>query len=226
MTEENSIRVLGAVLYDNFELLDLYGPLEMFGSVGPELRIVTVADEPGSVASFQGPKSVAEFGYAECPELDLILVPGGLGTAFQLDESGALITFLRERAPSAELTMSVCSGSAILAKAGLLDGRRATSNKQFFDFARAQSDKVDWVEQARWVDDGPYATSSGVSAGTDMALGIIARLYGEDRARAIANTTEYEWQTDPTKDPFIDFLNKGGIEQGRLEQIMRSLETR
>lgn len=226
MAEENSTRVLGAVLYDNFELLDLYGPLEMFGSVGPELRIVTVADEPGPVASFQGPKSVAEFGYAECPDLDLILVPGGLGTAFQLDEAGALIAFLRDRASSAEITMSVCSGSAILAKAGLLDGRRATSNKQFFDFARAQSDKVDWVAEARWVEDGPYATSSGVSAGTDMALGIIARLYGEDRARAIANTTEYEWQTDPTKDPFIDFLNKGGIEQGRLEQIMRSLETR
>jgi putative intracellular protease/amidase len=208
-------------LYDNFELLDLYGPLEMFGSVGRELRIVTVADEPGPVASFQGPKTVAEFGYAECPDLDLILVPGGLGTLNHLDEASPLIRFLRDRAPSAEITMSVCTGSGILAKAGLLDGRRATSNKQFFDFTRAQSDKVDWVTEARWVEDGPYATSSGVSAGTDMALGIIARLYGEDLARDIANMAEYEWQSDPTKDPFTDFLNKGNP-----ERIMRSLETR
>jgi putative intracellular protease/amidase len=220
MTQKNEIRVLGVVLYDNFELLDLYGPLEMFGSVGSELRIVTVAEEPGPVASIQGPKTVAEFGYAECPDLALILVPGGLGTALQLKDDG-LIPFLRDRSPAAEITMSVCSGSAILAKAGLLDGRRATSNKQFFDFARAQSDKVDWVTEARWVEDGPFATSSGVSAGTDMALGIIARLYGKERAEEIANITEYEWQSDPTKDPFTDFLNKGS-----LERIMRSLETR
>ena len=79
--------------------------------------------------------------------------------------------------------MSVCSGSAILAKAGLLDGRRATSNKQFFDLARMQSAKVDWVTEARWVEDGPFATSSGVSAGTDMALAVIARLYGKAKAR-------------------------------------------
>jgi transcriptional regulator GlxA family with amidase domain len=104
--------------------------------------------------------------------------------------------------------MSVCTGSAILAKAGLLDGRRATSNKQFFDFARMQSEKVTWVEEARWVEDGPFATSSGVSAGTDMALAVIARLYGQERAEAIANLTEYERQTDPTKDPFHKFLNQ------------------
>jgi len=221
MSEQSKTRVLGAVLYENFELLDLYGPLEMFGAVGSELKIVTVADEPGPVTSFQGPKTLAEFGYAECPELDLILVPGGLGTAMQLSDDGALISFLRDRSPAAEVTMSVCTGSAILAKSGLLDGRRATSNKQFFDFARAQNDAVDWVTEARWVEDGPFATSSGVSAGMDMALGVIARLYGEERAQEIANITEYEWQRDSTTDPFTRFLNRGSA-----ARIMRSLETR
>ena len=105
MSEENATRVLGAVLYENFELLDLYGPLEMFGSVGPELKIVTVAEEAGPVASVQGPKTVAEFSYADCPPLDLILVPGGFGTVMQLDEAGRLIAFLRERSPAAEITM-------------------------------------------------------------------------------------------------------------------------
>ena len=222
MSEANATtRVLGAVLYENFELLDLYGPLEMFGSVGPELKIVTVAEEAGPIASVQGPKTVAEFAYADCPPLDLILVPGGFGTMMQLDEAGRLIAFLRERSPAAEVTMTVCTGSAILAKSGLIDGRRATSNKQFFDLARSQSDKVEWVTEARWVEDGPFATSSGVSAGTDMALGIISRLYGTERAEEIANITEYEWQTDPAKDPFTAFLNKGSV-----ERALRILGTR
>ena len=199
-------RVLGAVLYENFELLDLYGPLEMFGCIGPELRIVTVAETPGPVRSWPGPNTVAEHGYDDAPDLDLILVPGGLGTRSQLDTP--IIPFLRDRATAAEVTMSVCTGSALLAKAGLLDGRRATSNKMVFDFARSQSEKVEWVEEARWVEDGPFVTSSGVSAGTDMALAVIARLWGHERAEAIANVTEYEWQTDPTQDRFHKFLNQ------------------
>ncbi|MFY9588081.1 MAG: DJ-1/PfpI family protein [Actinomycetota bacterium] len=199
-------RTLGAVLYENFELLDLYGPLEMFGCIGPELRIVTIAEKPGPVRSWPGPTTVAEHGYDDAPDLDLILVPGGLGTRSQLDTP--IIPFLRDRAAAAEITMSVCTGSALLAKAGLLDGRRATSNKMVFDFARSQSDKVEWVEAARWVEDGSFVTSSGVSAGTDMALAVIAKLWGRDRAEAIANVTEYEWQTDPTKDRFHKFLNQ------------------
>ena len=199
-------RTLGAVLYDKFELLDLYGPLEMFGSVGPDLKIVTVAEQAGPVASTQGPKTVAEHAYADAPKLDLILLPGGFGT-FPMLENAAMLDFLRKRAPQAEVTMSVCSGSALLAKAGLLDGRRATSNKQFFDLAVRQSDRVDWVAEARWVEDGPFATSSGVSAGTDMALAIIAKLYGRPLAQQIADATEYTWQTDPTRDPFFKFLN-------------------
>jgi transcriptional regulator GlxA family with amidase domain len=124
-----------------------------------------------------------------------------------------MLDFLRRRAATAEVTMSVCSGSAILAKAGLLDGRRATSNKQFFDLARAQGAAVKWVEQARWVEDGPFATSSGVSAGTDMALAVIAKLYGKEIAQQIAESTEYEWQQDSTRDPFVRFLNEGDADE-------------
>ena len=200
-------RTLGAIFYDRFELLDVYGPLEMFGSVGPELRIVTVAEQAGPVASVQGPKTVAEYGYDDCPQLDLMLLPGGIGTVEQLGNE-ATHAFLRDRAAQVEITMSVCTGSAILAKAGLLDGRRATSNKQWFDLARMQSANVEWVTEARWVEDGPFATSSGVSAGIDMALAVIARLYGKAKAQEIAEATEYEWHTDATRDPFVKFLNK------------------
>lgn len=210
MTERNATRTLGAVIYENFELLDLFGPLEMFGNIVPGIKIVTVAEQPGSVRSAQGPKTVTEYGFSECPRLDLILLPGGIGTVKQL-HNVAMLEFLKDRSLSAEVTMSVCSGSAILAKAGLLDGRRATSNKQFFSLATSQSDKVKWIAEARWVEDGPFATSSGVSAGIDMALAIIARLFGRERAQLIANLTEYVWQDDPNRDPFYKFLNQGKV---------------
>jgi len=151
------------------------------------------------------------FGFADCPPLDLVLLPGGFGTLEQLGNA-ALLGFLQERAPRAEVTMSVCSGSALLAKAGLLDGRRATSNKMFFDFARSQGAKVEWVTEARWVEDGPWVTSSGVSAGTDMALAVVARLYGRERAERIAAYTEYEWHADPARDPFVKYLNQGRLD--------------
>ena len=199
---------LGAIFYEGFELLDVYGPLEMFGTVGEALRIVTVAERPGPVASFQGPKTVADYGFDDCPPLDLILLPGGMGTLAQL-ENEALLGFLRERAAAARATLSVCSGSAILAKAGLLDGRRATSNKMYFSLATRQSDRVEWVKTARWVEDGPFVTSSGVSAGIDMALAVIERILGSERAEEIARFTEYEWHRDAGWDPFVAYLDDG-----------------
>jgi putative intracellular protease/amidase len=212
MPESHSPLTLGAIFYNGFELLDVYGPLEMFGSIGPELRIVTVAQKTGPVTSTQGPKTLAQYGFDDCPALDLILLPGGIGTLAEL-QNEAMLEFLRRRSATAQVTMSVCSGSAILAKAGLLDGRRATSNKQFFTLATAQSQKVEWVEQARWVEDGNMVTSSGVSAGIDMALAVIARLYGQERAEQIAAWTEYEWHQDASWDPFVKYLNQGDSSQ-------------
>lgn len=205
-------RLLGAILYEDFELLDYYGPLEMFGNIGPDLKIVTIADKAGPVRSFQGPSTVADTDFASAPSFDLLLLPGGIGTVQQL-EHAPMMDFLRTQAAAAETVMSVCSGSAILAKAGLLDGKNATSNKLFFSMATTQSDKVSWQPKARWVEDGKFFTSSGVSAGTDMALAVIAKLYGEARAQEIAVMTEYQWQSDPSQDPFAQYLNQGDIQQ-------------
>ena len=197
-------RTVGIVLYPQFELLDVYGPAEMFGNVRPQMKVIMLAQTAGAVPSTQGPKVVADYGFDDCPDLDLILVPGGVGTLRQLTNK-KLQSWLRERAAKAEITMSVCSGSAILAKAGLLDGKRATSNKQHFQIAVAQGPNVKWVKEARWVDDGDRVTSSGVSAGIDMALHVVARLYGEKAAQNLANGTEYQWHKDPTQDPFAKF---------------------
>ena len=204
------MKTLGAVLYENFELLDLYGPLEMFGNIGPDLKIVTIAEQSGSIKSAQGPSTIAEFKYTDHPELNFVLVPGGLGTFTQLNNP-LILDFIRNVSATAEVLMSVCSGSALFAKAGILDGKKATSNKMFFNFTAEQSDKVEWIENARWVEDDNIFTSSGVSAGIDMALSVISRIYGRDRADKLSMMTEYEWQADPSKDPFAKYLNKGDI---------------
>ena len=205
-------RILGAILYPGFELLDLYGPLEMFGTLADRYRIVTIAGTKGAVASAQGPCSVAEYDFADAPACELLLLPGGMGTLPALTDA-ALLGYLTRASATAAVTMSVCSGSAILARAGLLDGLRATSNKQFFTLARAQSSKVDWTEAARWVDAGRFVTSSGVSAGIDMALAVIARLDGAAVAEQVADITEYQWHRDAAVDPFARFLDAamGGI---------------
>jgi len=166
---------LGVILYPGFELLDVFGPLEMFASLGRE-RLVPV-------------------------------MIGGIGTLPELANE-KLMAFLRERSPRAQITASVCTGSALLARSGVLDGHRATSNKQVFSLATAQSSAVEWIEAARWVDDGAIVTSSGVSAGMDMALAIIARLFGDEAAEAIAIGTEYTWHRDATVDPFVAYLNQ------------------
>jgi putative intracellular protease/amidase len=129
------------------------------------------------------------------------MVPGGAG-AYSEVKNPAMLDFIRAQDRHTELTTSVCSGSWILARAGVLEGRRATSNKLSFADALAQPAKVDWVKHARWVEDGKYITSSGVSAGTDMALGVVARLHGAEMARRLAHNVEYVWIDDPSNDPF------------------------
>ena len=204
---------VGVVLYTGFELLDVFGPVEMFINVPPTLlRIVMIAEEAGEVASGsvggqKGPKVVADFSFEDAPHLDVILVPGGVGTLPELNNE-KLLGWLRERAQSAKLTTSVCTGSALLAKAGILDDRKATTNKAYFTIATAQGPKTEWIGKARWVEDGAVVTSSGVSAGIDMSLAVIATLFGEEMAENIAEATEYVWSRDPSNDPFARLLDK------------------
>ncbi len=194
-------RTLGVLIFPGFELLDAYGPLEMWGNLKSDVKVVMVAAQAGDIASAQGPKTVAEFGLSDAPDLDLILVPGGFG-ALRVIQSQPTLDWLRSRAKDAELVMSVCNGASILAAAGLLDGRTATTNKAYWKMATGPGNDVNWVKQARWVDDGNIVTSSGVSAGIDMTLHVIERLYGEESADRLANLTEYEWHRDPSWDPF------------------------
>ncbi len=199
----SSRRRLGLLLFPGFELLDVFGPAEMFGQLRDDLELVTVAATAGPVASAQGPAAVADHGYAACPELEWILVPGGIGTRRSVDDP-ELVAWLRRRAAAAAVTMTVCTGTALLARTGLLDGHRATTNKRAFDWVVQQGPNVEWIRRARWVEDGTFATSSGVTAGIDMALAIIEREFGAEVARQIELGTEYERHRDPNWDPFAD----------------------
>jgi putative intracellular protease/amidase len=194
-------RSVGVLLFPGFELLDVFGPLEMFGLLDTEFEIRLVAESVAEVSSAQGPRSVADDRCADRHGYDVLLVPGGMGTRREVDNE-ALRRWLVDAAGQAEIVASVCTGSALLARAGLLDGRRATSNKMAFDWVRTQGPKVDWHRRARWVEDGKFFTSSGVSAGIDMALALIARLRGIARARQAAEWAEYIWHEDSTEDPF------------------------
>lgn len=195
-----NVKTVGVVLYTAFEALDVYGPVEMWGSV-QDLHIETIAENAGPITSAQGTQTIAKYGFADCPKLDVLLVPGGMGTLKEL-KNEAMLEFLRVQSAKTDLVTSVCSGSMLLAKAGVLDGHKATSNKKYFDMALSQSDKVEWVRKARWVEDGKFVTSSGVSAGIDMALFVVKRLYGEAEARKIAGWSEYLWNDNPDNDPF------------------------
>jgi len=201
MAEEETQRTLGVVLYPGFELLDTYGPLEAFGHLPEAFRIVQVAEQAGPVASAQGPRVMPDATLAEAPKLDWLLVPGGIGTRAEVDNA-KLVDWLRARAATAERVASVCTGAALLARAGLLDGRRATSNKAVFSWVTSQGPRVTWVPEARWVHDGKFSTSSGVSAGIDMTLDLIAKHVNADTSEALARAMEYEWHRDPAWDPF------------------------
>jgi transcriptional regulator GlxA family with amidase domain len=194
-------RTLGVVLYPGFELLDVFGPLEAFGNLPGVIEVKMIAAQAGPIVSAQGPRAVADHGFKDAPQLDMLLVPGGIGTRDAIDDR-VLLDWLAARSRSAEIVMSVCTGSALLARAGVLDGQRATTNKAFFQWVADQGPKVEWVRQARWVDAGKFVTSSGVSAGIDMALAVVTRLAGRDLAENLARMMEYQWHTDADVDPF------------------------
>jgi putative intracellular protease/amidase len=191
---------LAIVIFPGFETLDVFGPVQMWGRL-PDYEVVLVSEHGGPVKSSQGLESVATYSFANAPQFEIIMIPGGLGTRREVNNP-PMLDFLRKQDRGTEWTNSVCTGAAVLAKAGILSGRNATSNKMAWKFATSQASDVHWQGHARWIIDGKYVTSSGVSAGTDMALGLVERLYGRALAERMARGAEYSWNDEPTNDPF------------------------
>ncbi|HKZ04488.1 MAG TPA: DJ-1/PfpI family protein [Methylomirabilota bacterium] len=210
MSQLPSVKRVAVVLFDGFTVLDVYGPVQAFGAtrvMKPDgtphrfFQVFTVADRIGPIPSGEGPSTHADYSFADAPDIDVLVVPGGFGTRRAVSDEAFLAKLgaISRRAP---ITTTVCTGSALLARTGLMDGRPATSNKIAWDWVLSQGPKVLWRRKARWVDDGNLVTSSGVSAGIDMTLALIARLHGRDTALAAARNMEYVWHDREDDDPF------------------------
>ena len=192
---------VAVLLFDNFETLDVFGPVEILGRLTDLYQIQFYSMEGGLVNNSHGVSiQTLQLGGIQ-PGTGIFLIPGGYGTRIEVNNI-ALIDSIRQVANGSEYVLTVCTGTALLAKTGLLDGKKATSNKRAFDWVCSTGENVQWIRQARWVVDGKYYTSSGVSAGMDMTLGLLRDLHGLAFARQIAYTIEYNWQEDMHEDGF------------------------
>jgi transcriptional regulator GlxA family with amidase domain len=195
------MKTLAALVFPGFETLDYFGPIEMLGGYGKETQIITVAESMDPVPSCHGQRIIPDKTIFETSDYDMLLVPGG-DTALIAGRDAGMLTWLQEVSAKAECVMGVCTGTILLGMAGVLDGRRATTNKMDFLDTIHHAPDVTWVKQARWVKDGKFYTSSGVSAGMDMALAVMADLFGMEMAERLALGSEYEWHKDADRDPF------------------------
>lgn len=199
--EEIRQRRIDVVLFDGFQLLDVFGPVELFSRFPDAIVLQFLGPSVGAIRSSQGVEVVATQSYADAGEPDIVMVPGGAGTRGLVNDA-QLLAWLRDWAGRAAIVSSVCTGSAVLAAAGLLEGYSATSNKRSFAWAAGHGRDVDWVPQARWVEDRSRWTSSGIAAGMDMAAALLATIVGADAAQEAADAAELEIHSDPAWDPF------------------------
>jgi transcriptional regulator GlxA family with amidase domain len=187
-------KTIGIVLFRDFEDLDAIGPKEaltmMAKTTGGEWQVVLVSEDGEPVTSFLGTGYIVDHSYESCPQLDVILIPGGLGTRREM-ENPKHIGFVQKQAAGCEYVTSVCTGALVLQKAGFLAGKRATTHWSALDALRALGG-VTVVDDERWVHDGNVITAAGVSAGIDMALHLVARLHSPERAREVRRYIQYD----------------------------------
>ncbi|KAI0753813.1 class I glutamine amidotransferase-like protein [Fomes fomentarius] len=210
---------IGIILFPSFEPLDVFGPADALQMLarqthldlylisnanGTDLSPVSTAPRAAAMNPFNSTfwQSVVPTHTLEnVPDnLEVLLVPGGIGT--RASDLGPTVEFIKERYPKLHSLISVCTGAILVAKAGVFDGKRATTNKVSYNAITPQFPSVQWDRFPRWVVDGNVWSSGGVSAGIDVTFGWIAGNFGEDVARTVANNIEYEWRNDPNWDPF------------------------
>lgn len=188
------------ILFDDFETLDVFGPVELFVRMDAHYSLKFFSENGGTITSTQKVEVLTR-PFAEMNPNGILFIPGGIATrtlACNSDYTAKLATMCA----TAPYVLTVCTGTALLAKTNVLNGFSATSNKRAFNWVCSLNHNVNWVKQARWVVDGKFYTSSGVSAGMDMALGFIADMHGEQAADELAFSVEYTWHRNKHVDPF------------------------
>jgi len=187
-------------LFDGFETLDVFGPVEIIGKLEEEYDLKFFSISGGTITSKQKTQIVTQ-SVSDIDFKGILFIPGGEGTRKLVNDEKAIRT-LKKIAESSKFCITVCTGTALLAKTGLINGVKATSNKRAFEWVKSIKPEVKWVYKARWVRDSKYYTSSGVSAGMDMTLGFISDRFGKEKSKEIANRIEYVWNDDPEQDIF------------------------
>ncbi|MFC6152086.1 DJ-1/PfpI family protein [Nocardioides yefusunii] len=198
----SSLRRVGILVFDDVEVLDACGPFEVFSVASriaeePLFEVLCVGTDPDftSVQARGGLTLGVHTPIDTCPDLDVLLVPGGVTELVESDDD--VLAWLRERSASAEVVASVCTGAFVLAQAGLLAGRSVTTHHDDAAALAARFPDLDVVTDRRWVGGDGLWTSAGISAGIDLALELVAELVGRDHARRTAAQMEYRWIEDP-----------------------------
>jgi transcriptional regulator GlxA family with amidase domain len=185
---------IGIVLFPDAEELDWAGPYEVFGmaaKIAQNARVVTIAERKDPVTSFNGLRVLPDCDFSDAPELDVVLVPGGLGTRKEVDNP-VLTEWLAKIAPRCQWVTSVCTGSLVLHGAGLTHGKRITTHWGFIAQLRERATEATVLEQVRYVRDGNLVTAAGVSAGIDMSLWVVGQIWGIEHARRTQRMMEYD----------------------------------
>ena len=187
---------IGIVLFEDAEELDVVGPWEVLsywtrGFPDDGYAVSCLSLHGGLVRCAKGLEVQSHHSFADAPSLDVLLYPGGQGTRGQLTDETCL-DWLRRRRAEVPLMTSVCTGSLVYAAAGLLNNRPATTHWASLDLLAQLDSTIDVRRDDRFVDDGDVITSAGVSAGIDMALHLVARLAGADRAREVRRGIQYD----------------------------------
>ncbi len=194
------MKQINVLCFDGFTTLDALGPAEVFGRLQDRFCLDYFSRFGGEIEG-SAKVRINTRPTTEIGRHDILLIPGGFGTRKLVDDP-TFIGELKALASISEEVLCVCTGSALLARTGLLDGHEATGNKLAWDWVIQQGPAVRWKRKARWVADGKFRTSSGVSAGIDMALGYLSDAFSETAALRVAESLEYLWNKDPDDDPF------------------------
>jgi transcriptional regulator GlxA family with amidase domain len=196
---------VGIVVFDDVEVLDFCGPFEVLSVTRldePRRRedpspfeVLLIAERPGIVVATGGLKVTPDVTFADCPPLDVLLVPGGWGTRREIHNAG-MLAWIAERGRAVPVLTSVCTGAMVLGFAGLLDGLHATTHWKSLDWMEQSFPHVTVERDLHVVEDGRVLTSAGISAGIDLAFRLVARFHGEAIARATARHMEYPYPED------------------------------
>jgi len=196
---DNNMEV-AVLLFEDFETLDVFGPVEIFGRLVDLYTVKFYSLDGGQIKNKHGVSVLTEK-LETINNIEIFLIPGGFGTRKEVGNK-ILIDIIKEISTFSPFVLTVCTGSALLARTELLDGKKATSNKRAFTWVMTNGGNVMWNKKARWTVDGKYYTSSGVSAGIDMTLGFLADRHGVEFARKVAFEIEYNWIEDKDNDTF------------------------